>query len=58
MIRLILAFMLVFGFFFFGLQAWRNLSGMEKWALTKYAGYSILCAVLTTALLTLLVVLF
>lgn len=58
MIRFILIFLLVFGSFFFGLQAWRNLSGKEKWALTKYAAYSILCAVLTTALLTLLVIIF
>jgi divalent metal cation (Fe/Co/Zn/Cd) transporter len=51
MIKIVLGFMLVFAGFFVGIQAFRNLSGKEKWALTKLIAYSILCAVLTTAAL-------
>ena len=58
MVKVILFFLLVFAVFFFGLPVLRNLSGSEKWALTKVVGYSILCAVLTTTALTIFVLLF
>jgi hypothetical protein len=51
MIKIVLGFLIVFASFFVGIQAFRNLSGKEKWALTKLVAYSILCAVLTTAAL-------
>jgi divalent metal cation (Fe/Co/Zn/Cd) transporter len=48
MIKIILGFLIVFAGFFVGIQAFRNLSGLEKWQLTKIVIYSIICAVLTT----------
>jgi divalent metal cation (Fe/Co/Zn/Cd) transporter len=58
MIKIILGFMLVFAGFFVGIQAWRSLTGLEKWQLTKLVIYSIICAVLTTVALTVFVLLF
>jgi hypothetical protein len=58
MFKIILAFIIVFGLFFFGIQAARSLSGKEGWALTKLVGYSIICAVLTTAALIAFVLIF
>lgn len=58
MAKIILSFLVVFGLFFFGIHAVRELSGKQRWALTKLAGYSILCAVLTTAALIGIVVIF
>lgn len=39
-------------------QAWRTLSGREKWQLTKIAAFSIVCAALAVGLLTMIVILF
>jgi cytochrome c oxidase assembly factor CtaG len=58
MFKIILAFIIVFGLFFFGIQATRSLSGKEGWALTKLIAYSIICAVLTLAALTGFVLIF
>jgi hypothetical protein len=58
MIKIVLGFMLVFAGFFVGIQAWRSLTGLEKWQLTKLIAYSIMCAVLTTAALVIFVLLF
>jgi divalent metal cation (Fe/Co/Zn/Cd) transporter len=51
-IKIILGFLIVFAGFFIGIAAFRNLSGKEKWQLTKLVIYSIICAVLTTLALT------
>jgi hypothetical protein len=51
MIKIILGFLLVFAAFFVGINIVRSMTGKEKWALTKLAAYSIICAVLTTAAL-------
>ena len=58
MAKIILSFLLMFCVFFFGIRAFRELSGKEKWALTKYLAYSILCTVLTTFFLVIIVILF
>lgn len=58
MFRIIFAFLVVFGIFFFGINALRETTGKQRWALTKLVGYSILCAVLTTAVLIIFVTLF
>lgn len=58
MIRIILAFLFVFGLFYFGIDAFRKLTGREKWDLTKLVTYSIMCAVLTTVVLALFVITF
>jgi hypothetical protein len=58
MIKIVLAFIIVFGLFFLGIKTIRNLTGKEALALTKIAGYSILCAVLTFVVLISIVVIF
>jgi hypothetical protein len=58
MIKIILAFLFVFFVFYFGIQGYRDLSGKDKWALTKLIGYSILCALTAIVLLMLIVILF
>ena len=51
MFKIILAFLFVFGLFFFGIKTVREMTGKDRWALTKLIAYSIICAVLTTAAL-------
>jgi len=58
MIRILLAFVVVFGLFFFGIQAVRDTTGQQKWELAKLLTYSAICAILTVVFLTALVVLF
>ena len=58
MIKIVLTFIIVFGLFFFGIKAVREMTGMEQWKLTKYVTYSILCAVTTIVFLTMFVILF
>jgi hypothetical protein len=58
MIKIILAFLFVFFMCYFGIQGYRDLSGKDKWALTKLIGYSILCALTAIVLLILIVILF
>lgn len=58
MIKIILAFLVVFGVCYFGIKGYRELSGKDKWALTKLLGYSILVAVLTLVVLTIFVIAF
>lgn len=58
MARIILAFLFVFGMFYFGIDAFRKLTGREKWDLTKLVIYSIICTVLTIITLTIFVLTF
>lgn len=58
MIRLFLAFGLAFAIFWFGIPAYRNLTGKDRWDLTRLFFFSIMCALLAIGLLTLFVVLF
>jgi cytochrome c oxidase assembly factor CtaG len=58
MIRLVLAFLVVFGLFFFGIRAVREMTGKELWSMTKLLTYSLGCAILTLATLIALVVIF
>lgn len=58
MIRVFLAFIVVFGLFHFGIQAWRDATGLEKWALVKSLTYSLILAILTLVALTTIVILF
>lgn len=58
MARIILAFLAVFGFYYFGITAFRSLTGKEKWELTKLVIYSIICTVLTIITLTIFVITF
>jgi hypothetical protein len=58
MIRLWLAFAIFAVLIHFGITAWRNLNGKERWSLTKTAFYSILVSLLALAVMTTLVILF
>lgn len=42
----------------FGIIAWRQLSGKEKWRLTKIAAYATMCSLVAVVLLGIMVVLF
>jgi hypothetical protein len=58
MIKILLAFAVIFGLIFFGIKAVREMTGLEQWALTKYLTYSILCSLLAIAVLISIVVVF
>ncbi len=58
MIRLVLAFIVVFGLFFFGIRAVREMTGKELWSMSKLLTYSLGCAILTLATLIAIVVIF
>lgn len=58
MIRLWLAFAVLAVLVHFGITAWRNMEGKERWTLTKSIGYSIIVASLALVLMVGLVILF
>jgi hypothetical protein len=58
MIRLWLAFAVLAVLVHFGITAWRNMEGKERWTLTKSIGYSIIVALLALAVMTAIVILF
>ena len=58
MIKVLLFFVLIFALFFLGIKTLRNVTGKDALALTKIIGYSIICAVLTVAVLISIVVIF
>jgi hypothetical protein len=58
MIKVVLAFVLLFVLFFAGITLARNMTGKEALALTKMLGYCILCSLLTISALISIVVLF
>ncbi len=58
MIRLWLAFAILAVLIHFGLTAWRNMNGKEKWTLTTSVGYSIIVALLALVVMVGLVILF
>jgi heme/copper-type cytochrome/quinol oxidase subunit 2 len=58
MFKIILFFLIVFGICFYGIKSFRDLTGKDKWALTKLVIYSTICAVLAIVFLALIVILF
>ena len=58
MFKIILAFLFVFGLFFFGIKTVREMTEKELWSVTKLLTYSLICAILTLVFLITLVVLF
>jgi hypothetical protein len=58
MIRLILIFALLFLVFYGGIAAAIKMSGKEKWAYTKIALYSFVCAILAVVSMTAIVIMF
>jgi hypothetical protein len=58
MVKIIIGFILVFLMFYVGIDTFRQLSGKEKWDLTKSVIYSIMCASAAIGSIALIVVLF
>jgi hypothetical protein len=58
MIRLWLVFAVLAALIHFGITAWRNMNGKERWTLTKSISYSIIIALLAGLVMTLIVILF
>jgi hypothetical protein len=58
MIRIWLSFFFIALIVHFGIQAWRDMTGKERWSLTKSLGYSIIVALLAVLVMTVFVVLF
>ena len=58
MIRIWLVFAILAVLIHFGITAWRNLNGKERWALTKSVTYSIIVALLAVLAMTVIVILF
>jgi hypothetical protein len=58
MIKLILAFLIIFVICYFGIKSFRDLTCKDKWALTKLLAYTTICSVLTVVLLILITILF
>jgi hypothetical protein len=58
MIGLWLAFAILAVLVHFGIGAWRNMTGKERWALTKSIMYSIIVALLAVVAMTVIVILF
>jgi ABC-type microcin C transport system permease subunit YejB len=57
-IKIILAFLLLSVAVGIVITAVRNMSGLEKWQLTKVVAYAIMCALLATVLLVVTVLVF
>lgn len=58
MVKMLLSFVLLFAAFFIGITALTKTSKSDKLELLKIAGYSIVCSLLTLAVLVLIVFLF
>ena len=58
MSKVIFAFVLLFAVFYTGITLARKMTGKEALTLTKYLAYSIICTVLTIAVLISIVVIF
>jgi len=58
MIRMIFVFLVLYAVFFFGILGFRQLSGKQKWELTKMLTYSAMCAILAVIFLIVIVFLF
>lgn len=58
MIRVILAFVVIFGLFYFGIKAVRTMTGKDIWSVTKILTYSLFCAIITLATMIAIVVIF
>lgn len=58
MIRIILAFVVIFGLFFFGIKAVREMTNKERWTLAKYLTYSLGLSIITVATMIAFVLIF
>ena len=58
MIRVYLAFIILALLIGFGITAFRQMNGKERWDLTKTVAFSVVCSILSLCVLLALVVLF
>ncbi len=58
MIKILLAFVILTAVIAFAVKTVREMTGKEKWALTKTLGYAIICSSLALAAMISIVVLF
>lgn len=58
MLKVIPHFIVLFACFFLGINLLRNLTGKEAWRLTKLFTYSLVCAILSIAVMFGIVILF
>ena len=58
MVKILLAFVVIFVLFFLGIKVIGNMPGRSVIALTKIVAYSIICSLLTIAVLVGIVILF
>ena len=58
MIRLWVTFAVLAVVIHLGITAWRNMTGKERWTLTKSVTYSIIVALLAVLVMTVIVILF
>lgn len=56
--KIIIGFISLFLIFFFGIDIFRRLTRKEKYSLTKWVGYSILCSLLAVVAAVTIVLLF
>lgn len=56
--KIILGFLVIFMLVYAGIEGFRELTGKQKWALTKSLFYSIMCASAAIGLIAVIVVLF
>ena len=58
MIKIFVVWAVLTVFIGLAIESWRQVTGLERWRLTKIAVFSMLCSVLAVGLLTIFVVLF
>jgi hypothetical protein len=58
MVKMFLAFVIIFLIFFYGIDFFRKMNGGEKWELVKLVSYSVACTIATVVFLVSFVVLF
>ncbi len=58
MVKIIVGFFAVFLMFYVGIDTFRQLSGKEKWDLTKSLFYSIMCASAAIGFIAMIIILF
>jgi hypothetical protein len=56
--KILLAFLVAFAIFYFGIAGFRNLTGKDQLALVKLLSYSAACATLAIVFLVALVIIF
>lgn len=58
MIKMLMAFIVIFSLFFGGIIMFRQLTKKEQWNLIKTLGYATICALLTLLVIGLFVIIF